>query len=160
MNLKLKRHINLLSGILFIFIIGQQDMYALFINVNFAISSKNISLYTQEFPSRIHYCLMLVDLLCFNASENGLVWPFHTHIPSFNKESSVNTDSFTWKQMLRTVFMTSYQNWQMHKFFSSPGSQWSFKWIIDWKTEKWNVAWVNVIAILASFFQKPGSHWR
>ncbi len=30
-------------------------------------------------------------------------------------ESSVTTDSFMWKQMLRTVFMTSYQNWQMHK---------------------------------------------
>lgn len=35
-----------------------------------------------------------------------------------------------------------------------PGSQWTFKWIIDWKTEKWSVAWVNVIAILASAFQK------
>lgn len=35
-----------------------------------------------------------------------------------------------------------------------PGSQWTFKLIIDWKTEKWNRAWLNVIAILASAFQK------
>lgn len=41
----------------------------------------------------------------------------------------------------------------MHKHFF-PGSQWTFKWIIDWKTEKWNTAWVNVIAILATTFQK------
>ena len=83
---------------------------------------------------------------------------YFIQIPSFNTDSSVTTDSFMWKQMLRTVFMTNYQNWQMHKKLFFPGSQWTFKWIIDRETEKWNVAWVNVIAILASAFQKSLNH--
>lgn len=92
-------------------------------------------------------------VICLKMAYSG----YFILIPSFNKESS--TDCFMRKQMLRTVFMTNYQNWQMHNFFFA-GSQWTFKWIIDWKTVKWNAAWVNVTAILASAFQKLGSHWR
>lgn len=65
---------------------------------------------------------------------------YFMQIPSFNTESCVTTGSFMWKQALRPLFMTSYQNWQMH--ISLLPSQWTFKWIIDWK--KWNTAWVNV----------------
>lgn len=59
-----------------------------------------------------------------------------TPIPSFNMESSVTTDSFMWKQTLRTARLANAKK----KNFPPSGSQWTSKWIIDWKTEKWNVA--------------------
>lgn len=59
--------------------------------------------------------------------ENGFFSMRFLEIPS------IKTESFMWKQMLSTVFTTSHQIGER--------SRGTFKWIIDWKAGKWNVAW-------------------
>ena len=95
-------------------------MYALFIDVSL-LSEAIIfpSIHKSFYQGSITTTYRLIYSF-FNASENGFFSGYVRQISSFNTASSVTTDSFTWKRMLRTVFMTDYQNWQMHNIFFSP----------------------------------------